>query len=134
MLFLKSNLSRILLWPFKLNMLLRSKSNDWENFLRSRLSVSKKSGKCSRFGKTMPIDVTFPSNATVIRIVRPCVVTLKTKKVPQWRHKNEGWAEEEWERKPLKKRWIIPRPRFYDVTCLFFEGFSSSSIWNVISK
>ena len=20
-----------------------------------------------------------------------------------WRHKNEGWAEEEWERKPIKR-------------------------------
>ena len=35
---------------------------------------------------------------------------MKTKKVPQkkfWRHKNGGLGEEEWERKPLKKRWII---------------------------
>ena len=31
-----------------------------------------------------------------------------------WRHKNEKWGEEEWERKSLKKRWIIPQ--FYDVT------------------
>ena len=47
------------------------------------------------------------------------------KKVPQWLHKNVGWGEEECERKPIKKRWIIPRS--YDVTCWFFEGLSSSS-------
>ena len=32
------------------------------------------------------------------------------------RHKNEG----KWERKPLKKRWIVPH--FYDVTWLIFES------------
>ena len=31
---------------------------------------------------------------------------MKTKKVPQWRRKNEGLGEEEWERKSL-----------YDVIC-----------------
>ena len=39
----------------------------------------------------------------------------KTKKVSQLRHKNEELGEEEWEIKPLKQRWIIPR--FHDVTC-----------------
>ena len=37
-----------------------------------------------------------------------------------WRHKNKGWGEEEWERKPLKKGWIIPH--FYDVTCWLFKA------------
>ena len=42
---------------------------------------------------------------------------MEMKKVAQkksWRHKNEGWGEEDWERKLLKRRWIIPH--FYDVT------------------
>ena len=47
-----------------------------------------------------------------------------------WRHKNEGWGEEERERKPLKKRWIISH--FYDVTCWFFSNFISSLIGSLL--
>ena len=38
--------------------------------------------------------------------------------VPQWRHKNEGWGKEEWERKPLK---MMDNPHFYDVTGWIYE-------------
>ena len=51
--------------------------------------------------------------------------TKKTKKVHQkkfWRHKNERLGEEEWERKLLKNRWIIPH--FCDVTFWFFDRLS----------
>ena len=44
-----------------------------------------------------------------------------------WRHKMREMRGEVG-KKPLKKRWIIPH--FYDVTCWFFEGLSSSSGWD----
>ena len=43
----------------------------------------------------------------------------KSLKKKFWRHKNQGWGEEEWERKPPIKE--MDNHHFYDVTCWFFE-------------
>ena len=61
--------------------------------------------------------------------------TKKTKKVHQkkfWRHKNERLGEEEWERKLLKNRWIIPH--FSDVTFWFLIDFLSMKLFIVPIK
>ena len=45
------------------------------------------------------------------------LINTVSQKSAMRRHKNEG--DEKWERKPIKKRWIIPN--FYDVPWLIFE-------------
>ena len=46
-----------------------------------------------------------------------------------WCHKNEGWGEAKWERKLLKKRWIISH--FYDVTLSDFLRLQHKS-WLIL--
>ena len=67
----------------------------------------------------------------IMNIEHHCDVTLQSfLKISHMTSKKWRKWEENWERKPLKKRWIIPH--FYDVTLLIFETLCKVTQTNLL--